>query len=63
MKKPTNFQASSSILGSILLISLFGTLALTSLDALHGLYELLKNQWLNFTDGFSMMQPHRTVFP
>ncbi|MBC7775943.1 MAG: hypothetical protein H7246_10955 [Phycisphaerae bacterium] len=63
MKKSNTFQASSSLLGALLLISLFGTVAMTSLDALTDLYTVFKSQWLHFTESLSMMQPHRTVFP
>jgi len=63
MKKSSTFQASSSLLGAVLLLSLFGTVAMTSFDALADLYAVFKTQWLNFTESLSMMQPHRTVFP
>ena len=63
MKKPSTFQASSSLLGAILLLSLFGTVAMTSLDALTDLYAAFKSQWSQFTGSLSLMQPHRTVFP
>ncbi len=63
MKKPDTFQASSSFLGALLLLSLLGTVAFTSLDVLVEFYAAFKTQWLSFTDSLSMMQPHRTVFP
>lgn len=63
MKKSNTFHASSSLLGAILLISLFGTLAMSSLDAFMVVFTACKNQWIQFTETFSMIQPHRTVFP
>ena len=63
MKKPSIFKASNSLLGVILLLSLFGTVAMTSLDALTDIYSVFKTQWHNFGESLSMMQPHRPVFP
>jgi len=63
MKKPSTFKASSSLIGAVILVSLFGTVAMTSLDALTDLYAVFKSQWSQFTGSLSMMQPHRTVFP
>ena len=63
MKKPSTFKASSSLLGAVLLLSLFGTVAMTSLDAFTDFYTVFKTQWHNFGESLSMMQPHRTVFP
>lgn len=63
MKKPNTFKASSNLLGALLLISLLGTVAISSFDAFTVLYSVFKTQWLNFTDSLSMVQPHRTVFP
>jgi len=63
MKKSSTSQASSSLLGALLFISLLGTVTLTSFDAFAGLYAAFKTQWLNFTDSLSLLQPHRAVFP
>ncbi len=63
MNKPTTFKASGNLFGMLLLLSLFATVALTSLDALSDLFTVIKTQWLSFGQSLSMMQPHRTVFP
>lgn len=63
MKKPNTFKASSSLLGSVLILSFCGTLVLNGLDVFADLYAVIKTQWQSFTDSLTMMQPHRTVFP
>ncbi|MFN0037414.1 MAG: hypothetical protein ACKVUS_20330 [Saprospiraceae bacterium] len=63
MKKPSTFKASNSLLGTILILSLFGTAFMTSFDAFAELCTACKSQWYAFTESLSMMQPHRTVFP
>ncbi|MDO8366102.1 MAG: hypothetical protein Q7T20_04830 [Saprospiraceae bacterium] len=63
MKNSGTFKASSSLLGALVFISLFGRVAFTSLDAFTEIYSVFKTQWHNFSESLSMMQPHRTVFP
>lgn len=63
MKKHQTFQASSSFLGILLILSLIGTAALTSFDVLADFYAAFKSQWLQFTEQLSMAQPHRIHFP
>lgn len=63
MNKPNTFKASSSLMGSVLILSFCCTLALSGLDAFADLYAVIKTQWQNFTESLSMMQPHRTIFP
>ncbi|MFN0214400.1 MAG: hypothetical protein ACKVT2_09115 [Saprospiraceae bacterium] len=63
MKKHGTFQASSNLFGFLLLICLFGTVAMTSFDAVTDLYMTFKSQWSQFGENLSLMQPHRTVFP
>lgn len=63
MNKPTTFKASGNLLGILLLISLLASVTLTSLDAFADLFTMMKTQWYSFGESFSMIQPHRTVFP
>lgn len=63
MKKPSTFQASNSLLGTALLLSLLGTAMISGLDGFAELYAVCKSLWHNFSKSLSMIQPHRTVFP
>jgi hypothetical protein len=62
MRTHRTFKASSNWLGAVLLLSLFGTVAITSIDAVVNLYLLIKIQWHNLSESLLMMHPHRTVY-
>ncbi len=60
MKKHGTFKASSSILGFLLLISLFGTVAMTSLDAFADFYSHFKTSGTTSAKIFrDAAAPHR----
>ncbi len=63
MKKPNIFQASNSLFGAILILSLFSTIMINGFEACVELYAVCKSQWHLFTESLSLIQPHRTIFP
>ena len=63
MKKPIIFQASNSLFGAILILSLFSTVMVNGFEACAELCTAFKSQWQGFTESLSQIQPHRSIFP
>lgn len=63
MKSHHTAQASHSLLGALLLLSLAGAAIFNSFDGLTELLATCKSQWHGFVESLSLMHPHRTVSP
>jgi hypothetical protein len=63
MKKSKVLHASQNLLGTLLILSFLISMVGASMDELIGLTIIGKHQWQEFSDGLSMVQPHRVHFP
>lgn len=62
-KKIVTSQASSSLLGAVLILSILGSVWMNGMSGMNDLWTGAQNQWNQFCESLSMIQPHRTVFP